>query len=104
MAALAPRLVVASLAAASALGACAVGEGAAKQVVFGLPRVEQAALADCRGVVHARLCGARADGDACWEEVSARYTALRDTVERKRFLVDSGCPSPRVEAWLPDPR
>lgn len=104
MAAFVPPRVVASVATACALAGCTVRQDAVREAVFGLQGVEEAAFAECRAPVHAKLCGARPDAEACWEEVKAKYAGLRDTVARKRFLIDSGCPSHRVEAWLPDPR
>lgn len=64
--------------------------------------VEEAALAECREPLEARLCKDR--GPECWDEVRARYEGLPEVAARKRFLIDNGCPSPRVEAWLPDYR
>jgi hypothetical protein len=94
--------VVAPAVAAFALAACAAPQPG--QFFGGLQGVERAALDECREPVQARLCGAPDAGEACWARVVETYTALPDTVARKRFLIDSGCPSPRVEAWLPDPR
>jgi hypothetical protein len=101
MAVVRPSRVVGTLVVAVGLAACAAGQGGQ---LFGLRGVEQAALDECREPVHARLCAGREADGACWNEVVERYEALPDMVARKRFLIDSGCPTQRVEAWLPDPR
>jgi hypothetical protein len=72
--------------------------------LLGLSSAEENALQECRAPVHAKLCGARRDDPACWDEVAAAYAALPDDPARKRYLIDAGCPSPRVEVWLPDAR
>jgi hypothetical protein len=93
--------VVPPVVVALALAACA---GSQAGQLFGIRGVERAALEECREPVHAKLCAGGDADEACWARVVETYDSLPDIVARKRFLIDAGCPSPRVEAWLPDPR
>lgn len=94
--------VMAALLAACALAACTGPRGGP---LFGLHGVERAALDDCREPLQAKLCGGAPEAvGACWDRVAAAYEERPHTVARKRYLIDNGCPSPTVDAWLPDPR
>lgn len=72
--------------------------------LLGLSSVDQAALDTCRRPVVSKACAGQPDTQACWERVDAAYQALPDQAARKRYLIDSGCPSPTVDVWLPDAR
>jgi hypothetical protein len=89
-------------AAALALAACAGTQE--PTAILGLQSAQQAALTACRDRLQAKACAGREDQAACWDELAAAYGRIGEDGARRQFLIGRGCPSPRVDAWLPDAR